>query len=304
MTASFAVGAIIREPQVVLDRFVGWHLSLGAARIVLLFDDPEDPLLSAYADIPEVDAIRCTESFWREAGIRPKRAFPRRQNQALTHIYNQLEEDWLLNIDADELMHVTDRTISELLSSVPADVGAISVAPAEKVTLSADEVAFRTALDRRVAREVYGEDARFFRAGLAGHREGKSFIRRGLKNIRLRQHWAEGEAGRVASQLLGSDDGVWLLHFLQEDYEAWRAKVEWRMNSFGFPPGVKERVTEIMQDPDDPEVGFRDLFRRMSSVEPEVAKRLRSFGALFQFNVDFEEVARAELDRRRSRASA
>lgn len=294
---SFSVAAIVREPPDVLERFVGWHLGQGAARIDLYFDDPEDPSAPRFAGDPRIRVVRCTPGFWQAIGTSPTRRFPRRQNRAMTHAYAESEADWMLNIDADELIHIGGRSVAEMLEAAPSDVGAVSIASAEYVRVAGAPPAFRLPVARGMLAEIYGADGPLFRraSGLVGHADGKSFIRRGQAGIRLRQHWAEGDAGRIASQCLGAGEGAYLLHFLQEDFATWRAKVPWRMNSFGFPPEVKAAVAAIEAAETDREEALRGLHRRLSEITAEQAAALEVRGGLVLFNVDFAAVARGAL---------
>ena len=58
---SWAVVATVKAAEEKVLAFVAHHLSLGAARIYLYFDDPDDPAHAAVAGLHRVTATRCTE---------------------------------------------------------------------------------------------------------------------------------------------------------------------------------------------------------------------------------------------------
>ena len=108
MSERWCVGAILKEPLEVTLGFVAWYLDQGADHIHLFFDDPEDSAIAILDGQARVTCTPCTDDFWRSIAIRPDAPFVKRQNRALTHLYGQLTEGWLLNVDADEILFVQD----------------------------------------------------------------------------------------------------------------------------------------------------------------------------------------------------
>jgi hypothetical protein len=106
--ADFTVATIAREPLPVLRRFLDWHLGQGAARIILFFDDPDDPAIGALKGEPRIDARPCTAALWTELGVDAEARFTRRQRAAMTAAYREAQTDWVLVLDADERMWFRD----------------------------------------------------------------------------------------------------------------------------------------------------------------------------------------------------
>jgi hypothetical protein len=289
----FRVAAVVKEPVAILRRFTGWYLAAGAAKVVLYFDDPDDPAIPAVTDDPRIEAIRCTPDFWRGIGQEPDARFTLRQNAAITAAYGATGEDWLLVVDADELVHLAQGTIAGLLAAQGPEVRSLMVEPAEFVHATGAGAAFRLPIGRGIVNRIYGAEADLFRKrhGLIGHSTGKAFHRSGQKGIWLRQHWAVDAAGEaVPFASAGRDQGAYLLHYLAPDYPQWRAKMEWRLASSGFHAGVRALIDTIMEQAKDREAGFAALYDRMHRIDAATAERLRVVGGLLDLPADFAPV--------------
>lgn len=292
--STFRVAAVVKEPVAILRRFTDWYLAAGAARVVLYFDDPDDPAIASVTGDPRIEAIRCTPDFWRGIGQEADARFTLRQNAAITAAYAETDEDWLLVVDADELVHVTQGTIPDLLAAQGPDVSSLMVEPAEFVHAPVAGAAFRLPIGRKFVNRLYGAEADLFRKrhGLIGHSTGKAFHRSGQKDIWLRQHWAVDKAGEVVPYAsVGRDQGAYLLHYLAPDFAAWRAKMEWRMASTGFHGGVRELIEAIDAKGGDREAGLAALYDRMHRIDAEMAGKLRAVGAFLELPAEFAPVA-------------
>jgi hypothetical protein len=291
--STFRVAAVVKEPAPLIDRFVGWYLAAGAAGITLYFDDPADPAIAACCTDPRVTAVPCTPDFWRGIGQEPDARFTLRQNAAITAAYGQAHEDWLLVVDADELVHLAHGTIAGLLAAQGPEVRSLMVEPAEFVHAPGGGAAFRLPIGRGIVNRVYGDEAELFRKrhGLIGHSTGKAFHRSGQTGIWLRQHWAVDAAGEaVPFASAGRDQGAYLLHYLAPDYPQWRAKMEWRLASSGFHGGVRALIDAIMAQAKDREAGFAALYDRMHRIDAAMADRLRGVGGLLDLPAEFAPV--------------
>lgn len=287
----FVVAAIVNEPGPVLDRFVRWYRAQGAQEVWLFFDDPGCPDLPRFAAMEGVTATACTAEFWNGLGLSPEARFTRRQNAVLTWAYEKIGSGWFLNVDADELMYFADTSLAARLKAVPAEVRTIRVATAELVGADIPEQLFRLQLPRGQVTDVYGADADLFRRrfGLIGHADGKSFHRAGQQGIRLRQHWAEdAEGNEVQGLRWGAAEGAYLLHYLAPDYRHWRAKLDWRLGSHGFPDPIKERLRAIQAAP-EPEAAYRGLHDLLHRLTHDQMARLGKMGGLLKLPATFPE---------------
>jgi hypothetical protein len=82
--ADFTVVTIAREPLPVLRRFIDWHLGQGAARIILFFDDPDDPGDRGFEGRAAARCEALHAALWTELGVDPEARFTRRQRAAMT----------------------------------------------------------------------------------------------------------------------------------------------------------------------------------------------------------------------------
>tara|TARA_R110002049_G_scaffold23545_6_gene83480 strand:- start:5427 stop:6362 length:936 start_codon:yes stop_codon:yes gene_type:complete len=262
--ALLVVGAILREPVEITLRFVSWYLDQGVDQIVLCFDDPDDPAIALLKDHDKVRCIPCTRAFWLGIGIRPRKRFTLRQNAAMQHIYDGLPVGWFLNVDGDELVYLQGRTLKQEVSAQPDQVSAILIRPAERIQ-SPDRpgtIQFRTAMPRWCCNSVYRDlsKAMLKRRGLSGHWIGKSVTRTGLATYRVRQHYlrsAEGDAH--VDVILGPENGAYLLHFIDQGYDAWRSKLDWRLSSWGYRGTMRDILLEAINSP-TPEHDLRRIY--------------------------------------------
>ena len=81
---------ICREPPDVVRRFAAWHRHLGADDVCILFDDPDDPMITEMGRFPWLRAVRCDTAFWASMGLTRGDPFSLRQVAALTHAYRSV----------------------------------------------------------------------------------------------------------------------------------------------------------------------------------------------------------------------
>lgn len=283
-TPSFTVATIAKEPLAVVERFVSWHLGQGAARIILFFDDPNDTAIDALKGEPRLDLRPCTPALWAAVGTNPGARFTRRQRAAMTSAYLEAETDWVLILDADERMWVRDGTLTALLAAQADDVLSVRVLSAETVWLEDGTSALRLPIPRAAVNDIYGEDADLFRkrSGLIGHPEGKSVHRTGLRDVRIKLHWAEHLDGKpLPGPVLGPQDRAHLVHDVAPGYDRWRAKLDWRAGAHGFAGPLKTRLTEVAASP-NPETAYKTLYKRLHHITAAEAKALTAAGGLLR----------------------
>lgn len=297
MTASWRVGAILNESLTDTIRFAAWYLEAGANGLTLLFDNPQDPAIGVLGGHPKITCIPCTPGFWQELGLTQDIRFPKRQNFALSWVYRNTREDWLLNVDADEFLYVAEAGITGLLTAQPDDIETVRIETAEIVEPEVAQATsvFRLPMERDVAKRVYSEHANLFgprRMGLVGHPQGKSATRTGLKGVSLRQHWPQRRNGEaMIDRLIGRADHAYLLHFIGLDYDAWVGKLEWRAGSRGFTGPLTERIEAAMASK-DAETHLRELHARLHKASPAVLSRLEAEGVSLELALDLDAIAR------------
>jgi len=290
-----SVVTICREPLGVTLRFLAWHRHLGADHVLLMLDDANDPVLPWVAGLDWVRPVVCDAAFWQAEQIDPAAPFPIRQVAALTYGYRQIKTGWVAVADADELFHFGGRGFHEVLDPQPDSMRALRIGTAEYVSTQ-EGVHFRLPMTKAQANAVYGPDAVLFRPteGLVGHRSGKSITRAGFKIRRMRPHWAVG-LGKwdLTDTKIGPDRSVALLHFVNTDFQGWRAKLEWRLSSRGISARVINAVREIMATAEDREEALAGLFDRLHRMTPEAIARLQQAGVHLTVPEDMLAITRS-----------
>lgn len=286
---SWSVVTIARERPNIMKRFISWHLAAGAREVVVYFDDPDDPMIAACAHLPQVRPVRCTPDLWVELKAKRKSTFMKRQNLVFRHFYGQCTSDWLLVIDADELIWVRDGTIADILRAQGPDVRAVRFAPAERISIpSRPDFVVRTAMTPQQARGMYGRQlgwALANRKGLVGHMFGKSFHRTGQTAIKIRQHFAQDRAGkRIPDVVIRWEDGGAMLHLMNSDFEEWRRKLPFRLHNFSMPARLCELMEKELARGDEELI--LEQFRSLFTITPHTLQKMEAAGVVHRPEID------------------
>ncbi len=287
----------LKEEPSVVKRFVAHHLSIGAHRIFLYFDDPKDPAAEFVSHIEKVTVIKCGNDHWR--GRRPKE-HQRRQKQNANAAYRSADVDWLIHIDADELIYNTC-AVSEALDSIPASQNVVHLQVAECFagTFNGRNV-FRyplpnTVQAKKVGEMVYGEVYPILDGGLLGHTAGKFFVRTGVQDMRLSIH---GPFQNGARNLGHETEKISLLHFHASDEDEWVKSVERRLSHGAYQRkfnddrrksgrtaegmGRNEYLTSVIRTQGD--LGLRAFHKKVCRFD-KTKRPLRRFGSLLKVNI-------------------
>lgn len=120
-----AIVTTLRNAEATLSYFVAYHLAIGFDHLFLFFDDPNDSLFEQFNHWPDVTAIR-NDSLLKKLWLRTKSAtsnyaFAQREVMA-RQIMNaevaamlafDMDIDWLLHIDADELFYPSGSSVKD-----------------------------------------------------------------------------------------------------------------------------------------------------------------------------------------------
>lgn len=226
--ASWSVCSTVAEPPELLCAFAAHYLALGAQEVHLFLDAPDDTTVEMLSKIDGVRLTLCTEKYWLETNGKRPPGHLMRQIKNANRGYAQCTTDWFFFCDADEFL-VSKTDVAHALSEVPAEIAFCRPQMAERI-FEADQpqVGLFDGLIRKMLpphpaliREIYGDLAEMTTRGLTGHVIGKSFVRTGQADLRIRIHFpvprdgAQEEAMRREGSLKPGPflPESWLVHF-------------------------------------------------------------------------------------------
>lgn len=289
------VATVLRETLQATLQFAAWYLEQGADQVVIVFDDIDDPAIPLLTGHPNVSCIRATDEFLESVGMTRDRRFVRRQNKSVHKVYHGLSDGWLFNVDGDEFLYLEGRTLKQELAAMPDDVRGVTFLPAEHLSTpdAGGQAHFRVMMNRDQVKQIYGGRAPFFRRrkGLTGHTEGKTATRAGFSGAHVRQHYLHLDDGTVlADRVLGPPDGAYLLHFVDQGYEAWRARLPWRLSARGYCASLSNKLREVVESSDDD--ALDEIYRLMHVFDAERLKELQALGLSFTLDLQLDGLAR------------
>jgi hypothetical protein len=189
---SFGTITTCRENPEQVREFVNYYLNLGAAAMVIYFDDPQDPAMDLFREEPRVICRPCDDSHWLRLLGRPPRTFTERQVKNIedgTSILRERGVAWIATIDVDELLYAPV-PVANILSNVDGRIDIVLAKPLEAIHHEdmREGLQFRSSWFREYTPELSPEQkavaerhmpgvTEFGTCGCLGHRDGKSFFR-------------------------------------------------------------------------------------------------------------------------------
>lgn len=276
------VSTVKAPPEKVLA-FVAHHLSLGASRIWLYFDDPEDPAFAYVSHIPQVTPVRCDDIRWATAGVRPDR-HQNRQSRNAQAAYRACRLPWLGHIDVDEFLWPS-LPVSDILASLPPDQLTLRMEPFEAMhdpSLPDDIFTarqFRGPLKNRfihLREPVLGTYASILPEGHLSHTNGKSFFRTGIPGLSPRLHSAFLNKERLPGPPF--DRRLPLLHFHAQDRAAWLKALPFRLTrgAYQYHPDLQAHL----ESSGPTEIDF--FYDRTQILNADLSALLRDEGRLIE----------------------
>lgn len=224
----WSVCSMVAEPPALLAAFAAHYLELGADEVHLYLDAPDDETIDLLSPMKGVRLTLCTPSFWRGVDGKRPPGQVMRQLKIANQAYRQCRSDWFFFCDADEFA-VSRGSLADALARQPGEVRFCRPAMAERIFEAGQPQAdlfdglYRGMLPPRpaLARQVYGTLAPMLHRGLTGHVLGKSFVRTGQDDLRIRIHFpvpfdGKEETRRKAEGTLMPGPFLpdsWLVHF-------------------------------------------------------------------------------------------
>jgi len=233
---SFGTITTCRENPAQVREFVNYHLNLGAAAMVIYFDDPRDPAIKQFEGEPRVICRPCDDIHWRRLLGRPPKSFAEAQVKNLEEgsaILRKRGVAWIASIDIDELLY-SRVPLCSLLSEVDEDVDIILAKPREAIQHErmSEEFQFRSSYFREFTPQFsptqQETSMRFMPAvlefgdsGCFAHRDGKTLFRATSEIETYGVHLPKNKSKPL--RMVGSEDIV-LLHFDANSYETWERR--------------------------------------------------------------------------------
>lgn len=276
------VATVMATPDEVAA-FAAHHLDLGAHRVWLHFDRPDDPAADILDGQKGVRVIRCDATYWqRLCGGRPD-THQERQTRNATRLFRRAPVDWLAHLDVDEFL-ISDQDIPALLQALPQAQDIARIEPFEALhspdlpddifTARQFRGALRGANAAAQARHLYGDFGPLLRDGMLSHSVGKAFFRTSAQDMVVHIHGARRQGARVAGG--GFLPGVALLHFHAENPARWLGRLEYRLDkgAYQFVPALQACLAGLDAQ------GRAAFYRMVQEARPELLDRLADLGRI------------------------
>lgn len=237
-SGTWSICSMVAEPPELLCVFAAYYLELGAQEVHFYLDDPHQAGVDMLKAIDGVRLTYCDDAFWARLGGRPKGQVMR-QVRVFNQGYRACPSEWVLFCDADEYFF-SDVPVAALLGAVLPEIAHCRTRMAERVFRAETAQAHlfdgvgRVPLNKsKVLEAVYGDRVEMTTRGLTGHVLGKSFVRTGRGDLRMRVHFPvptdpdEEKRQRAAGTLKPGPDleGGRLVHFDGMTSLHWRLKL-------------------------------------------------------------------------------
>lgn len=284
---TWAVVATVDEPPALVQAFVAWYLSLGAAQVFLYCDRPDDPVQPMLAHLARVIVVPCDAAHWLRLGKSRPRRHEVRQVRNAQDADARASTDWILHCDADEFVW-PGRPVADVLGGVLPDTDCLVLPVAERVQgpdgpgASIFAGAFRRPFRERDAkgRQLFGRDYDLTYRGLTGHAQGKAVVRRG-RSLRMSIHRPRpARKGEEIATERAEVDALELLHFEGLTPAHWDFKLARMVHTLaekdGMPPSNHRRrqADELVTDP----TGGAELYQRLKCPDEDTLEVLRRSG--------------------------
>lgn len=282
MMPSWGLVATVKAPEEELLAFVAYHLSLGASRLWLYFDDPDDPAYERVAKLPRVTAIRCTNWYWARRGGRRDALYLRQISNAL-HAQRKCRLDWLGHIDVDEYLY-TSRPVAQVLAAMPDKVPNLLMEPFEAMHdpgLPDDIFTARqfrgplTAPYRALHADIFGRMASAVAKGSLSHIIGKSFCRPQVPGVAIALH--DVILNRQKQRTTFHPE-LRLLHFHAQDPVEWRRMLPFRLARGAYHFEEERQLHAFLSTADDK--ALQDFYDATMTLTPEKIALLQAHDRL------------------------
>lgn len=288
----------MKSPIQQTEHFVNYHLNIGIEKIIIFFDDPNDPAILRLAHYPQVTSISCDAKYWEK----------HKDSKNYSHVERQLinanigleiakKENchWIIHIDSDELLYPTD-TLNNILSEFGGDELRFTVNEALPEQIHYDNIftptLFRTPPNRiqNIIGKLLCKNAFFEDEYFRGHLNSKAAIRISDNIAKLGIHHAEYKNEDLVTVTV--TDKITLLHFDCIGVEDWKVKWSGKANVSSpeklnrLRKGRMKQLEYFQKAEKDNEESLINAYTKLHFIPSHEKLILKSLGILRSIAID------------------
>lgn len=301
---SWGLVSTIKAPMEQVLDFCAWHLELGAKRLFIHLDEPDDALFNLLKSHSKIRPLVTDTAYWAKVNKRRPHKHQVRQSLNATRTYLQRADvDWLCHIDVDEFL-IPDGAIGPVLAGLPDHCHVARIRPMESLApvgqVDSSQYFKRFVANpqqrRAVSDQVWPTFGPYLNGGFLSHVAGKIMVRTGLtdsgsNDLQLRIHnliTADGDnPGQVEL------DQVLLAHMHAKSWDDWLAHYRFRLAQGSYRSELKPMRPKgqggmtlhdlfAMIEADGGETALRGFFDEVCAATPEQLQRLKAAGLLHE----------------------
>ncbi|WP_420567044.1 glycosyltransferase family 2 protein [Thalassovita sp.] len=297
----WGIVSTIKAPLRDIQNFCAHHLELGAHRIYLYLDDPDQDGVESLQAHPKLRVRTCSPHYWkRHHGRRPAK-HQNRQVANAAHAYaRRVEVDWLTHIDVDEFLW-PQTPLHKQLGALPGDCLVARVRPSEALANPAPSSVthFKRMSPDRALRElqtteIYPNFGAHLNGGFLSHVQGKLFYRTGVDGLKAKIHNVfVGDDSNPGQRELPETE---LLHMHAKSWPDFLAAFRYRLQSGSYRSELKAQqggmtmhqlFSSIFEQKG--EEGLREFYDEVCTASPDLLARLRTHGLLSSHQMALEQ---------------
>lgn len=304
---TWGIVTTLKAPMRDVLTFAAWHLELGAHRLFIHLDAPDDATFAILKAHPRIRPLVTDHTYWTSIGkARPEKHQPRQTLNATRTYARRADVDWLCHCDVDEFL-VPEAPVDHILAALPAECQVARVRPIEALAPVApqdDNWHFKTlVLDRHRRRalsaQVWPTFGPYLNGGFLSHVAGKIFVRTGLPSPAFRIHnfFSDGVENPGQVEL----PQIALAHMHAKSWPDWLAQYRYRHAQGSYRAELKPELPrdrggmtmhEVFAaiEAESGEAGLRQFFDEVCAATPGQLDRLAQAGLLRQLALPFDNV--------------
>ncbi len=287
----WAAVATINEDLDQAVAFAAHHVALGANRVVLFAEDPDN----LPRELNRHDRVRLVFAGERILPAETRQKMTAR-NTRKVHYFNRarrkMKFDWLAMLDTDEFL-VPDRSVHQILAEVPDDSAFLTLPVVEKFAGSTDAYrapASQWALPREDQLRLFPNHRHDVANLILGPSEPRLFVRSRLRNIRAGNYVLKYKRAPATNNFTPPDLRV--AHNHTEDLASFLKAMPRRLDQGYTRRGWGEtaiRTTLDRMTLDADSSALEQFFTEIATARPEVLSALQASGDLQCIDLNLQE---------------